>query len=67
MISKSASTKALTVDALIEDKGVDYLSLPEVTEDLSYIIISGMCENISEYIGEDRQRHIHLELKNINN
>ena len=66
-ISKSASTKALTVDALIEDKGVDYLSLPEVTEDLSFIIISGMCENISEYIGEDRQRHIHLELKNINN
>ncbi len=62
-IAKSASNMALTVDAVIDDKGIDYLSAQNVSDDLSYMIISGLCSIISEYVGENGDRNIHLEIK----
>ena len=66
-ISKSAKSQALTVDAALEDNGRDYMSLETASDDLSYTIVSGMCESISEYINEDGERLIHLELRHNDN
>lgn len=62
-ISKSALSNLLTVNVVMEDKGVEYLSDDKVADDLSYMIISGMCEKISETIDENGDRNIHLEIK----
>lgn len=63
-ISKSAVTNSLEVDAVLEDKGKEYLSHERLSDDLSYLIISGMCDTISEYIDENGDKNIHLGLKN---
>lgn len=60
-IAKSADEGSLTVDAIVKDKGIEYLT-PDMDGNLSYMIISGMCKKISEYINEDRLRNIHLEI-----
>lgn len=62
-ISKSATNSALTIDAVLEDKGENYLAAEKFADDLSYMIISGICELISESIDQNGDRNIHLEIK----
>lgn len=61
-VAKSVKSQALTVNAILEDRGVEYLAPEHISDDLSYAIIAGMCEKITEYINEDGFRNIHLEL-----
>lgn len=66
-IAKSAKSQALTVDAVLQDNGREYMSPEAASDELSYTIVSGMCEKISEYINEDGERNIHLELRHNDN
>lgn len=63
-ISKSAANSSLTIDVVMKDKGKDYLSPENMAEDLSYMIISGICSKIYEFIDENGDRSFHLEIKN---
>ena len=62
-VAKSAKSQALIINVTLDDKGVDYLSDDVVKDDLSYTIISNMCDMIEEYINEDGQRNISLKLR----
>lgn len=62
-VSKSTRNTSLAVYATLENKGIEYLSDEMVKDDLSYMILSGICETISEYIDENGDRIIHLEIK----
>lgn len=63
VVSKSPISNLLTVDVILEDNGVEYLSSQDQADNLSYMILSGMCDTISENINENGNRNVHLELK----
>lgn len=62
-ISKSTQNSSLAVRATLENKGTDYLSARRAEDDLSYMILSGICETMSEYIDENGTKMIHLEIR----
>ena len=60
-LSKSDNEVRMSIDATMPDKGVDYLCDELAVDTLSFSLLSGLCDLMTES-SEDGQHRIHLEL-----
>ena len=60
-LSKNDNEVRMSIDAVVPDKGVDYLTDELAVDTLSFSLLSGLCDLMTE-TSEEGQHRIHLEL-----